>query len=123
MITKETEILNDKIIEEIEEIEDTFNYNIKFNFENESIKKLIIGFFDAWFNMIEFPIQDAPSGEWEEYNIEYIKYEMIYCTFKDILNDLKFNIVEEKDLIKVFYNDELVDFCEIITREEEEEGD
>ncbi len=116
MITKEN-ILKEED-EMIEEIEDTFNYNIKFNFENESIKKLIISFFDAWFDMTECKLQSAPSGEWEEYNIEYIKYEMIYCTFKDILNDLKFNIVEEKDLIKVFYNDELVDFCEI-TREEE----
>ena len=42
---------------------------------------------------------------------------MIYSTYKDILNDLNFNIVEEEDLVSVFYNGEQVDACEIIREE------
>ena len=32
-------------------------------------------------------------------------------------DDLKFDIVEEEDLVSVFYNGEQVDYCEIIREE------
>lgn len=115
---EEKKELEDAIMNNDLELEvDTFNYNIEFNIDINSIKNLVHNFFDAWFNMVECQVQKAPSGEWEEYNIDYIRYEMIYSTYKDILNDLNFNIVEEEDLVSVFYNGEQVDACEIIREE------
>lgn len=115
---EEKKELEDAIMNNDLELEvDTFNYNIEFNIDINSIKNLVHNFFDSWFNMVECQVQKAPSGEWEEYNIDYIRYEMIYSTYKDILNDLNFNIVEEEDLVSVFYNGEQVDACEIIREE------
>ncbi len=61
-------------------------------------------------------INNVNEKDFEE---EFLKnrYEMIYSTYKDILNDLNFNIVEEEDLVSVFYNGEQVDACEIIREE------
>ena len=42
-------------------------------------------------------MQSAPSGEFEEYNSLYLRYEAVYETYKEILRELNVEFVENFD--------------------------
>ena len=61
------------------------------------INKIASLFNEAAENYHSCEMQSAPSGEFEEYNSSYLRYEAVYETYKEILRELNVEFVENFD--------------------------